>query len=306
MSERLSEADLRVRLNYHHLQYFWAVAREGNLTRAARRLRVSQSALSAQIRQLEDRLGLRLFDREGRRLVLTEAGHIALDYADRIFEAGGELVATLERGRGREHVLRIGAVATLSRNFQESFVAPVLGDEDVRLRLVSGRRDELLSSLVAHDLDLVLANRPEPPDDGRPWRSRLLARQPVSLIAHADRAPVRFPEDIEGVPLLVPGAESAVRSSFAALCEKLGVSVRVVAEVDDMAMMRLLARDMQAVALLPSVVVRDEIHSGRLRECCVVPDLFEEFHAVTIARRYAHPLIQLLLERSGREMLAMD
>ncbi|MEO0604224.1 MAG: LysR family transcriptional regulator, partial [Myxococcota bacterium] len=104
-------------LNFHHLRYFWLVARNGNLTRTAQELHVSQSALSSQIRQLEEHIGEALFTREGRRLVLTEAGGIALSFADEIFGGGGRMVATLRGGRNREDVLRIGAVATLSRNF---------------------------------------------------------------------------------------------------------------------------------------------------------------------------------------------
>ena len=160
------------RLNFHHLHYFWAVARDGNLTRTAARLRVSQSALSAQIRQLEADLGEALFLREGRGLTLTEAGRLALSYADDIFAAGGELVATMKQGRRREHALRVGAVSTLSRNFQESFVKPLLGQANVTLRLQSGGLDDLLGRLADHELDLVLSNRPAPREAGRPWRSR--------------------------------------------------------------------------------------------------------------------------------------
>ncbi|HYW49942.1 MAG TPA: LysR family transcriptional regulator, partial [Gemmatimonadaceae bacterium] len=121
-----------LRLNYHHLHYFRAVAHEGNLTRAAEQLRVAPSALSTQIRQLETQLGQPLFTRQGRTLVLTEAGRIALAYADTIAGAGNELVATLREGRRQEReVLRIGAVATLSRNFQRGFLNPLMGKPDV-------------------------------------------------------------------------------------------------------------------------------------------------------------------------------
>jgi len=157
-------------INLHHLRYFWAVAKDGNLTRTAQRLRIAQSALSAQIRQLEDQLGEALFLREGRRLVLSEAGRIALSYAEDIFATSGELVSTIKQGRGREHVLRVGTVATLSRNFQESFISPLLGQPDVRLRLLSGALDDLLERLANHTVDLVLSNRRPPRDAERNWR----------------------------------------------------------------------------------------------------------------------------------------
>jgi LysR family transcriptional activator of nhaA len=291
------------RVNYHHLHYFWAVAKEGNLTRTAQRLHVAQSALSAQIKQLEAQLGEALFEREGRRLVLTEAGRITLDYADDIFAAGGELVSTLKQGRGREQILRVGAVATLSRNFQETFIRPLLGEPGVRLRLEAGGLDELLQRLASHELDLVLSNRRSPP--GRRYRCRRIARQPVSLVGPKRRRGFRFPDDLATIPLIVPGAESDIRTEFDALCEQLGVRVRLLAEVDDMATMRLLARDTAAIALVPSVVVRDELRDGLLHEHCVVPGLFETFYAITTERHFPHPLLRALLARDEGDLLAM-
>lgn len=296
------------RLNYHHLLYFWAVAREGNLTRAAQSLHVSQSALSVQIRQLEDQLGQALFTREGRILSLTEAGRIALTYAEQIFETGAELVATLKDGRRRERqVLRIGAVATLSRNFQESFIKPLLASPDVELVLQSGGLSDLLIRLGTHTLDLVLSNRPVQGDSERDWRCRRIARQQVSLIGppRPKGKTMRFPDDLAGFSLLLPSANSDIRTAFDLLCEQLDIRFRVRAEVDDMAMLRVLARDTDAVALLPSVVVRDELRDGRLQEYCVVPNLYENFYAITVKRSYQHPLLKALFSRSEAEVLAM-
>lgn len=292
-------------LNYHHLLYFWAVAREGHLTRAAAHLRVSQSALSTQIRQLEARLGQALFHRQGRQLTLTEAGRIALAYAEQIVGAGQELVATLAEGRGAtRQVVRIGAVATLSRNFQRTFVAPLLGTPDVSLVLQSGSLGELLARLRAHTLDVVLANRRVHEDAEHAWRCVRIARQQVSLVGHRRRGPAfRFPEDVAKVPLLLPSRDSELRNGFDVLCERAGIRPTVLAEVDDMAMLRLLARDLQAVALVPAVVVRDELRRGTLHEYCAVPDLYEEFFAVTVRRQFAPPLVRTLLERREADVL---
>ena len=294
------------RLNYHHLQYFWAVAKEGNLTRVAKRLHVSQSALSVQIRQLEDQLGQPLFARQGRALVLTEAGRIALAYAERIFSNGTELISTLKEGHRRERqVLRIGAVATLSRNFQESFVQPLLVLDDVELALHSGGLEELLTRLSVHTLDLVLSNRSVPSDAERTWLCRRIARQPVSLVGRprGKRKRFRFPEDLDGLRILLPGKSSDVRAKFDLLCDQLDVRLNVLAEVDDMAMLRLLARDTQELALVPSVVVRDELREGRLQEYCVIPHLYEQFYAITVKRHYQHPALKALLSRPDAEIL---
>ena len=293
-------------LNYHHLLYFWAVAKEGHLTRAAAHLRISQSALSTQVRQLEERLGTPLFTRRGRQLTLTEAGRIALEYAEQIVGAGQELVATLRDDRlAARQVLRVGAVATLSRNFQRGFLAPMLGLEGVGLVLQSGSLGELLGQLRAHALDVVLANRRVHEDAENPWRCQRLARQQVSLVGHRRSRPFRFPHDLAKVPLILPSRDSEVRSGFDVLCERAGIRPSVLAEVDDMAMLRLLARDLQAVALVPAVVVRDELRRGTLHEYCAVPDLYEEFFAVTVRRQFAPPQLRALLHRSEDDILAM-
>lgn len=302
----MERKDAATALNFHHLRYFWAVAQEGNLTRVAQRLRVSQSALSLQIRQLEEQLGEPLFERAARRMTLTEAGQLALRYANEIFASGSELLATLGSGRSETEVLRLGAVATLSRNFQESFVAPLLTHPKARLQLISGREDDLLERLGEHTLDLVLANHPVRREPGRPWRCRRVARQPVSIVGRPRGKTFRFPRDLKDVPMILPGPDSLVRTEFDALCNQRRVRVSVLAEVDDMATMRLLVRDTNALALVPSVVVRDELRSGVLHDLCTVPDLFETFYAITVDRQFEHPLLGFLLERKGAEILAMD
>ena len=294
------------RLNYHHLYYFWAVAKEGNLTRAAVQLHVSQSALSTQIKQLEDQLDQALFSRERRTLRLTEAGRVALTYAETIFETGNELTALLRDGKRLERqVLRIGGVATLSRNFQENFVKPLLERDDVELVLQSGSLDELLSRLAVHHLDVVLSNRKVHADSQHPWRCRRIARQPVSLVGKplGKGKTFRFPEQLAEKPMLLPGRDSDIRAGFDVLCDQLGLRYQVLAEVDDMAMLRLLARDSGHVALLPTVVVQDELRSGKLQEYCVVPQLHENFYAITVQRHFEPPLLKTLLRRSEAEVL---
>lgn len=294
------------RLNYHHLHYFWAVAKEGNLTRAAVRLHVSQSALSTQIKALESQLGQTLFHRRGRALQLTEAGRLALGYAESIFASGTELMALLREGRrAQREVLRVGAVATLSRNFQENFLAPLIGREDVELVLKSGSLADLLARLRVHTLDLVLSNRRVQGSADEAWTCRRIARQPVSLVGRPrpKRKPFRFPEDLADVPLLLPGPDSDIRGGFDLMCEQLGVRYRLRAEVDDMALLRLLARDAGGVALVPSVVVQDELRTGTLVEYAVVPDLYESFYAVTVPRHFRPPLLEELVLRPEADVL---
>lgn len=287
-------------LNYHHLRYFWAVAHDGNLTRTAERLNLSQSALSVQIKQLEDRLGHALFERRGRQLHLTEAGRIALDHADAIFATGQELVATLqETGRSRK-ALRVGALSTLSRNFQIGFLRPILKRLDVEVILRSGSPAELMNGLEALNLDLVLMNRPPPGDSLTPFETHQIADQAVSIVGSPDRLNPDLPlrRLLETQPFVLPTTDSTVRTAFDALASRLSARPQIAAEVDDMAMMRLMAREDIGLTLVAPIVVRDELASGRLVEAREHPRIHETFYAITLRRRFPNPLVQDLLDSS--------
>lgn len=285
-------------LNFHHLFYFWTVAKEGHLTRAAEQLHVSQSALSAQIKQLETRLGQSLFDREGRSLQLTEFGHLVLGYAERIFNLGHELVSLVERGETkRVQSLRIGAVATLSRNFQDNLVRPLLSDQSIRLSIQSSGLNELIEQLRVHKLDVILSNRPVSSDPQTRVRCKLIAQQGVCLVGpeSAELSLLEFPRDLTQVRVIVPGPSSDIRTQFDMYCAREGIQVKPFAEVDDMAMLRLLARDTDGVTVVPEVVVQDELKTGRLRKYCTLEGVVEKFYAITAKREFETPLLSRLL-----------
>ena len=285
-------------LNYNHLRYFWAVAQDGNLTRTAERLNVSQSALSVQIRKLEDRLGHALFERRGRALHLTEAGRITLDHAEAIFRSGEELLGTLRETGAARQAVRIGALATLSRNFQISFVGPLLARTDIEVVLRSGSQAELLLALQALALDVVLTNQAPVSDALTPFIAHKLSEQPVSLIGAPGllgktRA---VAELLQAHPVILPMAGSSVRTGFDALADRLGLRPQIAAEVDDMAMMRLMVREGHALAVLPPIVVRDELRAGALAEAEALPGIAETFLAVTTQRRFPNPVVRELIE----------
>jgi LysR family transcriptional activator of nhaA len=304
-------------LNYHHLRYFWAVAHDGNLTRTAERLNLTQSALSVQIRKLEERLGHALFERRGRKLHLTEAGRIALDHADTIFATGDELLGTLADAGQARQALRVGARATLSRNFQIEFLRPVLGRSDIELILRSGSAGELLRSLEGLSLDVVLLNHPPPRDALTSFVAHRLAEQPVSLVgtpsrlarwvgagrgrhARDDAGPQavsldRLAELVASHPLILPPPDSEIRSGVDALLDRLNLRPQIAAEVEDMAMLRLLAREDLGLAVLPPIVVKDEIAAGLLQEASQLPGIAAGFYAVTMERRFPNPLLRELL-----------
>ena len=291
-------------LNLHHLRLFRAVASDGTLTGAARGLNLSQSALSTQIKTLEASLGHNLFERRGRGLILTEAGRIALDHAEAIFRTADDLTATLrETGRGRR-ALRVGALATLSRNFQMQFLRPLIGRSDVEVVLHSGSQAELLRGLASLAFDVVLTNLAPPRDAATPWLVHRLAEQRVSLIGTPARlgpTPPAIRDLLAQQPLILPPPETALRAAFDALTSRLGIAPMIAAEVDDMAMLRLLAREDAGLAVIPPIVVQDELAAGLLVEAAQLDDVVETFHAVTAARRFPNPLLAEVVTRSHFE-----
>jgi LysR family transcriptional activator of nhaA len=288
-------------LNLHHLRLFRAVALGGKLTEAARQLNLSQSALSTQIKTLEAALGQDLFERRGRELVLTEAGHIALDHAEAIFRTAEDLKATLRETGGSRRALRVGALSTLSRNFQMAFLAPLIGRTDVELVMRTGSQVELLKALEALSLDVVLTNLPPSRETQTPWLVQSLAAQPVSLVG----TPRRLGKGralfqlLAEEPLVLPAMDTALRAAFDAMTSRLGIVPTIAAEADDMAMLRLLAREDIGLAVLPPIVVRDELAQGMLAEAAQLEGISETFLAVTVARRFPNPLLKDVLNRTN-------
>lgn len=299
------------RLNYHHLYYFWKVATGGNLTRVAENLHVSQSALSAQIRQLEENMEVQLFERRGRSLVLTESGQRVLAYAQDIFTKGEELESLLRQGaQSGVQSLRIGVLSTMSRNFVEAFISPLLTNPRVTFSLHAKGFVNLLDGLSKHQFDLVLSNvnvassSQLQGSDEQMWQSQLLARQPVSVVGPPGSRPdTEFPEGYRNLPWVLPGSPNEIRAAFDGYCALWQMEPRIQAEADDMAMLRLLARDSGALAVLPRVVVRDEIQQGTLVEYMTLPNLFENFYAITIKRQFVPDVMSELLARPIQPLL---
>lgn len=293
-------------LNFKHLFYFWRVAKQGSLTHAAEQIHTSQSALSTQIRQLENRLGTPLFDRQGRHLELTATGQQVFAYAESIFALGEQMLGWLEgRDEGATRV-RVGSVSTMSRNFQVNWLRPLLRDPTIVLSVDSGSLETLVERLLRHQLDVVLANEPVPSDPTRPTSSRFLGSQVISLVGRANRwsgTALRVPEDLDGVEMAMPSVRHGVRLQFDALCFSAGVQPRLRAEIDDMTMLRLIARDSGWITVLPEVVVQDELHSGELVHVGQSSQMTEHFYAITVRHGHlAGPLSRLLSREAAGDI----
>ncbi len=290
-------------LNFKHLFYFWRVAKEGSLTRTSEQIHTAQSALSTQIRQLETRIGKPLFDRRGRRLELTATGQRVFAYADSMFELGEQMLGWLDGHSEGSVRVRVGSVSTMSRNFQVNWLRPLFAGPNVVLSVDSGSLEELVARLLRHQLDVVLANDAIPSDPVRPVSSRFLGSQVISLVGRADRWSGRtlaVPRDLDGVDVALPSTRHSVRTQFDALCFAAGVVPKLRAEIDDMTMLRLVARDSGWITMLPGVVVQDELRSGALVNVGQSPQLTEHFYAITAQHDHpVGPLNELLVHATA-------
>ena len=276
-------------LNYHHLRNFWMIARHRSMTRAAEALNVSQSTLSEQLGELEEWLGQPLFDRRGRALHLTEEGRVALQHAETIFETGRELMTSFRRSTtGAQRVLRLGAVGPLSKNLQFDFIQPLLADSRTKVVVVAGALDELTRQLQEHRLDLVLSNIPLRADQEHNVFNHLLGEVPVFLVGGRPlkKARPRFPLFLRGQPLFLPSHQSHVRLDFDLLLAKAGIEPEVRAEVDDMALLRLLALSGEGLALVSKIVVERELESRQIKFMLRVPGLVERYYALAARKRF--------------------
>jgi LysR family transcriptional activator of nhaA len=286
-------------LNYHHLRHFWMIARHRSMTQAAAKLKVSQSTLSQQLAELEDWLGQPLFDRRGRELHLTDAGRIALEHAETIYTTGHELITRFRQsGASRQRVLRIGAVGPLSKNLQFDFIQPILADTQTKVVVVAGALTELTRLLEEHKVDLVLSNIPVRCDENQNLFNHLLGKVPVFLVGgkKLKLSAKAFPQLLQGIPLFLPSRQSDVRADFDLILANAGIEPFVHAEVDDMALLRLLALSGEGLALVSKIVVERELQSSNIKFMQRVPGLVEKYYALTTRKRFANAWLGEIVE----------
>lgn len=289
-------------LNYHHLHYFWVTAREGSLTRAAERLRLAPSTVSAQIKTLEASLDAPLFERRGRGLVLTATGRTVADYADEIFALGRELTDTVRHGAvsGRPVRLRVGAAGILHKLVVYRLLAPALRLEHVQVHLVctEDQPEALVSELSLHHLDLVLTDAPIGLARDVHAESRLLGTCGVVVFgtrALAERYGPGFPDSLEGAPMLLPVVGTTVRGLIEHWIEASGVVPEVVAEFSDSALMKAFGQEGAGLFVVPSVISDEVQTTYGVQPLGQLPGLEERFYAITMERRIENPAVAAIV-----------
>lgn len=291
-------------MNLKHLFYFWKVAKHGGVVRAAEAIHISPQTLSGQIKLLEDLVGTALFKRQGRTLELTEAGKLALEYADDMFTLGAELDQVLRQyPHGRAIEFRVGVSDALPKSLAYRLLRPAIKlDEPVRIVCREWRLDRLLAELALHRLDLVISDTPVPANVEVKAYSHKLGESGVTFMAHpklAKQSKLPFPRNLEQLPLLLPGEDSAMRKAVNEWLDHLRLKVAVVGEFDDAALMAAFGREQVGVFPIPSALVDEYSEQGAFVRIGTAETIRIKYYALTIKRRLTHPCVLAITSQVG-------
>jgi LysR family transcriptional activator of nhaA len=290
-------------MNYHHLLYFWAVAREGGLVRASEKLHLAQSTVSSQIRTFEDVLGQKLFARSGRRLVLTEIGRMVYGYADAIFGLGQELQDALrDRPAGRPLRVSIGVADVVPKLVAWRLINPALRlSEPVRIVCHEDRPDRLLAELAQHELDLIITDAPANPQVAVRSFSHLLGESDIAFYGHptmAARFRRGFPNSLEGAPLLLPTTNTVLRRSLEQWFEARRIRPQIVGEFQDSALLMVFGQGASGLFPVHSLIADDVARQYGVRLVGQVHGVRERFYGITVERRLKHPAVVAICDRA--------
>jgi len=298
-------------INYHHLLYFWVTAKEGSIARAAEKLRLAPPTISGQLKLLEEQLGEQLFEREGRGLKLTEMGRVALRYADEIFGLGRELLDTMKgRPSGRPARLVVGVSDVVPKLIIKRLLEPVLtGPDAVQLICREESPKSLLASLALHDLDVVISDAPIGVGSNVRVFHHPLGESSVEIFGTKKLAAQYrrgFPKSLDGAPVLLPTDTSALRRSLDQWFEKHGVQPRVVAELEDSALLKTFAQDGLGLFAAPTVVAREIERQYEVVSVGKATGVIERFYAISVERKLKHPAVVTISEHARNDLFGPD
>lgn len=267
-------------LNYHHLYYFWKVAKHQSFTKASVELRIAQSAVSLQVGRLEDFLGVKLILRStSKKLILSEEGQVVFAQAEEIFRQGKELVDGIKEG-GLTSSIRFGALGSLSKNLQIRLLRPVLESNDFELSVDVGDASTLLTRLKGFHLDGILCEVPYPHSEDEPLIQRQIAKEHFCFIARKERARFSTTKKLETNGIYLPAKSNPATSEIEAYVASLKSKIKIKGYIDDIALLRLLALETDAVVTIPRIGAERELKEKKLRVIHEFPSLFQKFYLV--------------------------
>jgi LysR family transcriptional activator of nhaA len=293
-------------LNYHHLLYFWTVARAGSIAKAGEELHLAQPTISSQLKLLEESLGHKLFERQGRKLVLTDVGRTVMRYADEIFRLGNELKNVVSgMPTGQQLRLNVGVLDVIPKLVAEQLLKPAL-DAGPSLRIIcrEGPLPQLLASLALHELDVVLADAPSSEPVSVRSFNHMLGKSGVSFFAAGKLVQLKkdFPRSLNGAPVLLPSDESSVRRSLELWFERQGLRPLIAGDFDDSALLQAFGQRGHGVFAMPTAI---EAEVERQFNCSVIgrtDEIETAFYAITVERRLRHPAVVAIAEAARSHM----
>ena len=297
-------------MNYKHLHYFMQVATSGSVTRASEQLHLTPQTISGQIQTLEDTLGSALFVKSGRGLVLTEAGRVALGYAEEIFSIGAELEEAMRDHpkKGRMLEFRVGVADAVPKSIAYRLIEPATElPEPVRIVCREWKLDSLLAELALHRLDLVISDAPIPPSVSVRAFSHRLGSSAVCFFAAPEllkQCEGTFPRCLDGAPMLMPGEDSAVGKRLRAWFQARSLRPRVVGEFDDRALAKEFGRHGAGVFIGPAVLSREIAKQFNVKVLGVATEVLDEFFAISVERRITHPCVVAITQSARNELFA--
>ncbi len=297
-------------LNYHHLFYFWTVAREGGVSKAAEVLRLAQPTVSAQIKQFERALGQDLLERRGRRVVLTEAGRIVFHYADDIFTLGRELQETLKgRPTGRAVKLRVGVANAVPKLIVYRLLRPAIeGSEAMQLTCHEGQPDQLLVLLATHALDVVISDAPAPSHLHVKVFSHLLGESSTTFFAApalARKVRQGFPRSLQDVPMLLPTPATVFRHALEQWFDAIQIHPKIGGEFEDSALMKAFGEAGTAVFPAPTAIAPEVCRHYGVVAIGRTDEVRERYYALSAERRVTHPGVAALSQTARADVFAL-
>ncbi len=286
-------------INYHHLFYFKSVAEEGTVSGAAKKLRIGQPTLSAQLKQFEETLGVQLFERQHKKLVLTEQGKVALDYSRNIFKMGSEMYEVLhDRLKPLRPTIHLGALDSIPKQIVLHLVKHAFRISPCQVTLSEGNSGELLRQLSSHHIDMVISNFLPTATDGKGLFHRSITKKNVAIYGAPKFKSLRkgFPRSISGVPIILPTYDSRMRQDLDHWAKSFKIELNIIVESQDISVKKLMA--INEMGLIPTAThtVTQQVLSGELVEVGVLQGVSEELFLITAQRKIENTIAAKLME----------
>ena len=295
-------------LNYHHLLYFWTVAKEGGVSRAAGVLHLAQPTLSSQIKKLEKSVGHDLFERSGRSLVMTETGRLVYRYADEIFGLGRELSDVLHNRMNEDRSkFLVGVQGAIPKLVAYELLRPALECDENEYQIVcfEGKLNELLGELAMHRLDVVIADRPLTPDNHVRAFNHLLGKCGVTFYASSKLArkyKKNFPESLNSAPMLLPTQNTSLRRQLEQWFDDNQIFPTIAHEFEDSAVLKVFGQEGHGIFVTPTAIEEDVCKQYSVKVVGRLPDIVERFYAISIEKRLKHPAVVKVSESARHNL----